>query len=345
MSLAYEEVPGGESKGLLKFWLPRLAGISVSVLCVYLAIRRADLQEFLRALRTIDLRWLLAAVLVYLLCFPIRSLRWRRILLSQKALSVRDVMAPVVLGHMANNLLPARAGEVYRAHVLGRRAHLSRSVAVGSIVAERTFDGLMLVGAILFVFFLYPEAGFLGGAALFTGFVFLALAAGIVFYGFATPGTHRIVNRIVGLLPRRLQKIVAQRLMLFLEGLRSVSTTGGYLKTGLYTALIWALEAAAISLAILSFGVVLPVGGYLLVYVMVTLGTTLPSGPGYIGPYQYAFVLALGLFAISREEALAISVAAQFALSGSITVIGLVMLWREWLRRADVIAQSRKGAS
>jgi uncharacterized membrane protein YbhN (UPF0104 family) len=78
---------------------------------------------------------------------------------------------------------------------------------------------------------------------------------------------------------------------------------------------------------------------------MVTLGTTLPSGPGYIGPYQYAFVLALGLFAISREEALAISVAAQFALSGSITVIGLVVLWREWLRRADVIAQSRKGAS
>ncbi len=343
MPLAYEELPGGESKGLLRFWLPRLAGISVSVLFVYLAIRWADLQEFLRALGTVDLRWLLAAVLVYLLGFPIRSLRWRRILLNQKALSVRDVVAPVVLGHMANNLLPARAGEVYRAHVLGRRAHLSRSVVVGSIVAERTFDGLMLVGAILFVFFLYPEAGFLGGAALFTGFVFLALVAGIVFYGFATPGTHRIVDRIVGLLPHRLQKIVAQRLMLFLEGVRSVSTTGGYLKTGVYTVLIWALEAAAILLTILSFGVVLPVGGYLLVYVMVTLGTTLPSGPGYIGPYQYAFVLALGLFAISREEALAISVAAHFTLSGSITVIGLLVLWREWLRSAEVVAQGRKG--
>ena len=329
----------------MKLWLPRLAGISVSVLFVYLSIRRADLQEFLRALGAVDLRWLLAAVLVYLSGFPIRSLRWRRILLNQKALSAGDVMVPVVVGHMANNLLPARAGEVYRAHVLGRRAHLSRSAAVGSIVAERTFDGVMLVGTILFVLLLYPEAGFLAGAALVTGFVFLALAAGIVFYGLATPGTHRIVERMVGLLPHRLQKIVAQRLMLFLEGLRSVSTTGGYLKTGVYTVLIWVLEAAAISLTILSFGVVLPVGGYLLVYVMVTLGTTLPSGPGYIGPYQYAFVLALGLFAISREEALAISVAAQFALSGSITVIGLVVLWREWLRRADVIAQSRKGTS
>ena len=220
---------------------------------------------------------------------------------------------------------------------------MSRSAAVGSIVAERTFDGVMLVGAILFVLFLYPEAGFLAGAALVTGFVFLALAAGIVFYGLATPGTHRSVERMVGLLPHRLQKIVAQRLMLFLEGLRSVSTTGGYLRTGVYTVLIWALEAAAISLTILSFGVVLPVGGYLLVYVMVTLGTTLPSGPGYIGPYQYAFVLALGFFAVSREEALAISVAAQFALSGSITVIGLLVLWREWLRGARVLARGQKG--
>jgi glycosyltransferase 2 family protein len=339
------DVPGGESKGLLKVLLPRLAGISVSVVFVYLAIRRADLQEFLRALGAVDLRWLLAAVLVYLSGFPIRSLRWRRILLEQKTLSAGDVMVPVVVGHMANNLLPARAGEVYRAHLLGRRAHLSRSAAVGSIVVERTFDGVMLVGAILLVFFLYPEADFLGGAALFIGFVFAALAAGILLHGFATPGTHRIVEWIVALMPHRLHKIVAQRLMLFLEGVRSVSTSGGYLKTGAYTVLIWALEATAISLVIISFGFALPLGGYLLVYALLTLGTTLPSGPGYIGPYQYAFVLALGFFAISKEEALAISVAAQAALSGSITVIGLVVLWREWLRNAEVVAQSRKGAS
>jgi glycosyltransferase 2 family protein len=319
-----------------------LAGISVSALCVFLAVRRADLQASWRALGTVDLRWLLAAVLVYLSGFPIRSLRWRRILVNQKVLSVGDVMVPVVVGHMANNLLPARAGEVYRAHVLGRRAYLSRSGAVGSIVVERTFDGVMLVGTVLLVFFLYPEADFLRGAALFIGFVFAALAAGILFYGFATAKMQRIVDRAVGLLPRRMQNVVALRLGLFLDGVRSVSTAGGYFKTGAYTVLIWALEAAAISLVIISFGIVLPVDGYLLVYALLTLGTILPSGPGYIGPYQYAFVLALSFFAVSKEEALAVSVAAQAALSGSITVIGLVVLWREWLRGAPVLAGRKK---
>lgn len=319
-----------------------MAGVSVSLLFIYLAIRQTDLREFLRAFGSVDLRWLLAAMLVYLSGFPIRSLRWRRILLSWKALSVGDVMVPVVIGHMANNLLPMRAGEVYRAHILGRRARLSRSGAMGSIIVERTFDGLMLVGTILLVFFLYPEAGFLGGAALFTGFVFVALAAGILFYGFATARTHRMVDRVMSLLPLRLQKLGAQRLRYFLDGIRSVSTAGGYFKTGAYTVLIWALEAAAISLAITSFGIVLPVDGYLLVYSLVTLGTTLPSGPGYIGPYQYAFVLALGFFAVPKEEALAVSVAAQLALPGSITVIGLLVLWRVWLRGTEVLSDRKK---
>jgi glycosyltransferase 2 family protein len=129
-----------------------------------------------------------------------------------------------------------------------------------------------------------------------------------------------------------MQEFIIHRLRLFMEGLRSVSTAGGYLKAASYTVLIWALEAAAISLAIISFGIALPLYGYLLVYALVTLGTTLPSGPGYIGPYQYAFVLALGFFAISKEEALAVSVVTQLALSGSITVIGLVVLWQAWLR-------------
>jgi uncharacterized protein (TIRG00374 family) len=334
---------GRERNSILKRWLPRLVGIAVSVLFIYLAVRRADLREFLGALGTVDLRWLLAAVLVYLSGFPVRTLRWRQILLNQKALSVGEVMVPVVVGHMANNLLPARAGEVYRAHVLGRRAQLSRSGAVGSIVVERTFDGLMLVGTILLVFFLYPEAGFLSGAALLTGSVFLALAVGIAFLSLATARMHRIVDRVVGLMPRRLQDFVARRLQLFLEGAKSVSTTGGHLAIAAYTVLIWALEAAAVTLVITSFGIVLPAEGYLLVYALLTLGTTLPSGPGYIGPYQYAFVLALGFFAVSREEALAISVAAQFALSGSITVIGLLVLWREWLRGTRVLAPGRKG--
>jgi uncharacterized membrane protein YbhN (UPF0104 family) len=141
-----------------------------------------------------------------------------------------------------------------------------------------------------------------------------------------------VIDRILAMLPKRLQVFIDRRLKSFLQGIRGVSTVGGSLKAVAYTALIWALETSAVALVIISFGVSLPLSGYLLVYTLTALGATLPSGPAYIGPYQYAFVLALGFFAVSQEMALAISIAAQVALLGSVTVIGLVLLLREQLR-------------
>lgn len=212
---------------------------------------------------------------------------------------------------------------------------------MGSIVVERTFDGLMLLALILLVLLMFPQTQFLGGAALAVGGVFLALAAGILIYSLTVDRTHRMLKWMFGLLPGRVRAFAGQRTGAFLKGIRGVSTAGGYLKAGAYTVAIWAMEAGAIALVVISFGVMVPVSGFLLVFALTTLGTTLPSAPGHIGPYQYAFVLALGYFTVSQETALAVSIAAQFALIGSITVIGGLLFYREQLLRP---AEARDGA-
>ena len=152
----------------MRSWLYRSAAILVSAFFVYLAVRRANLSESLHVLGTVRPGWLIAATLVYLSSFPIRALRWRLILRVQKVLSLRDLLASVFVGYMANNVLPARVGEIYRAHFLGRRARMSRSGVAASIVVERTLDGLMLVCVILLVLVLFPQEHYLGGTALLT---------------------------------------------------------------------------------------------------------------------------------------------------------------------------------
>ena len=316
----------------LKPWLYRFAGILVSVFFVYLAVRQVDLSGSLRALGAVRPGWLLAATLVYLASFPVRALRWRLILRAQKALPMHVLMSAVFVGYMANNVLPARAGEVYRAHFLGRRAGISRSGAAASIVVERALDGLMLVGAILFVFLAFPREAYLGGAALVTGVIFLSLAAGILFYGLETDRTHRSVGWALDLLPRALRERLVGRVDSFLRGIRGISTPRELLEAAAYTALVWALDACAVALVVVSFGVTLPPVGYVLVFALVALSTTLPSGPGFVGPFQYAFVLSLGSFAVSRETALAVSVVAQLSLLGPVTLVGLALLWGQQLR-------------
>jgi uncharacterized protein (TIRG00374 family) len=291
----------------------------------YLAVRRVDLSESLRVLGTARLSVLGLAVLVYLSGLPVRALRWGMVLRSQRELSLRELFVPTVVGHMANNVLPARTGELYRAHFLGRRTGTSRSGVVGSIVVERTFDGLMLVGVMLMVLLLFPGKQFLGAATFLTACVFVGLAACILLYGRQADKTHRGIALVLDLLPRALRGMIRTRLDLFLHGIRGFLGTGNLGGMGAYTVLVWTIEAAAIALVVLSFGVVLPPGGYLLVFALTALGTTLPSGPGYIGPYQYAFVLSLGYFAVPRETALAVSIAAHFALLGSAILIGLLL--------------------
>ncbi len=299
---------------------------------VYLAVRQANLSESLHALASVRPGWLIAATLVYLSSFPVRALRWRLILRVQKVLSLKEVMASVFVGYMANNVLPMRAGEIYRAHYLGQRVRMSRSGVAASIVVERTLDGLMLVCVVLLVFILFPQEHYLGGTALITGLVFLGLATGILFYGLTADKAHQVIDQALGLLPRALHERLVGRLRSFLQGIRGISTVGRFLEAGMYTVLVWVLDACAIALVVASFGVALPLVGFVLVSALVALSTTLPSGPGYVGPFQYAFVLSLGAFAVSRETALAISVAAQLALLGSVTFIGLAFLWREQLR-------------
>ncbi|CAN5632219.1 lysylphosphatidylglycerol synthase transmembrane domain-containing protein [soil metagenome] len=329
-------------KSPLKSWLYKLVGIFVSIFFVYLAVRKVDLSESLRVLGSVQPIVLAMAVLVYLTGYGFRTLRWRRILWAQKQLSLRQTVVPVFVGYMANNVLPARTGEVYRAHFLGRRARMSRSGAAASIVVERAFDGLMLVLFIVLVFLLFPQQRFLGVTVVLTGVAFVVLALLVFLYVVVADKVQWFVDRMVGILPPSLGRLLSVRLELFLRGIRGVSTIEGGLKVGAYTAVIWLCEAGAITLAVLSFGVILPPGGYLLVYALAALSTTIPAGPGYVGPYQYAFVLALGVFAVSRETALAISVAAQLALLGSVTLIGLALLWREQLRGEPMQEEPKK---
>ena len=86
----------------------KLAGILVSALFVYLAVRKTDFSESVRVLSTIQFGWLSVATLVYLSAFSVRALRWRQILRDQMALSLREVAVPVLVGHMANNVLCQR---------------------------------------------------------------------------------------------------------------------------------------------------------------------------------------------------------------------------------------------
>src|SRR5678816_1932387 len=76
------------------------------------------------------------------MCIRDRALRWRALLVPVYPVRLGSLFRLVMIGAMLSSILPARAGEFWRAHALGGEAGLSRSTVFGTIFVERVLDGL-----------------------------------------------------------------------------------------------------------------------------------------------------------------------------------------------------------
>src|SRR3989337_1235194 len=133
-----------------QFWL----GVFISVAFLYLALRGLHLGEVWSALGSANYWWLIPGVAVYFLAVWVRAWRWHYLLRPVESVPTRDMFPIVAIGYMGNNIYPARAGEVLRAVVLKRRAGVSVSASLATIIVERIFDGVVMLA---FVFLNLPE--------------------------------------------------------------------------------------------------------------------------------------------------------------------------------------------
>lgn len=92
----------------------------------------------------------LAALVAYYLAFPIRALRWRVLLLNsgepaERIPSLAVLSEIIYLSWFANSIVPAKLGDVYRGYLLRGSGGATWSHAMGTIVAERVLDVIVLV--------------------------------------------------------------------------------------------------------------------------------------------------------------------------------------------------------
>src|SRR5512142_3389073 len=103
---------------------------------------RVDLAAVVGAFRGADLRYLVPAVLLYFLGVVPRALRWFILLRPVQRVGIPRLYQVLVVGFMANDILPFRAGEVVRAFMLWEKERVAPGATIATILVERIFDGL-----------------------------------------------------------------------------------------------------------------------------------------------------------------------------------------------------------
>ncbi len=103
-----------------------------------------------------------------------RAARWRWLLRPIKSVRYPRMLGYTYLGYLANNVLPARLGELFRSHAAGEGEGISRTTVLGTVVVERVVDTVIVVGLGALAVVVLSVRGIMSSAVLL-GAAFVAL--------------------------------------------------------------------------------------------------------------------------------------------------------------------------
>lgn len=338
------EAPAG--RGRTRLW-QTLFGVAVSAVFLYLALRGISFSEVVAQVRRADALLFAASMIVVTLTFPARAIRWRVLLAAATGSTppFRPVWLATAIGFMANNVLPARAGEFARAWAASKLVGPPVTTALSTIAVERIFDGVTVV-TMLFIGIAAP--GFpdgvrisgrsLSGIATLMGVVFLAAMVVLGITAHYPAPMLRFGERVFrAVLPSRFAEIAVKIARNIVDGLSVLRSPRQFLLVLFWSFVVWGLNSASYLLAFASFHLdSLPLSAALVLQGIVVLGVAIPSAPGFVGVFQLACVAALGVYGIDRAEAGGFAIALHLGWFIPITVLGILALLRAGLKFGEL---------
>ena len=312
----------------------RIVGFVITLVFLALALWQIDLAGLGSAFSSANYLFVVPAALCTLASYLLRTVRWQRVLRPTRVVSFGGLFPVLMIGFMANNLLPARIGEFVRSYALGRKTGVSKSLGLATIFLERLLDGVTLVFLLAVVsrLMLLPEWG--AELAYIASALFVVAGLGVVLLLIEDRFLPALVRHITRPLPVRFAARIASWADFFLVGLHAFRKKRVVILLLVYSGVIWLIEGCSYLLVLRAFNVQPEEGSSLLLaafltLVVVNLGILLPSAPGYVGTFQFFMILALGAVGVQRELALSASIVSHGTQYLLVTGIGLLSLWKE----------------
>lgn len=323
-------------------------GIIVSAVLIVILLSTVDISRTIQAFALMDTNYMAFILLIFLLSFVIRALRWK-ILLNKPELKLHSLLSSIFIGFSLNCILPARAGELYRAYFFGKKENMKKTKVFTSVVLERVFDGLILFLMLCLAIYVFSPGVLFSQIACYAGALFLgSFTVLLIFAKVQESGNRRekAKNFLAGLLmflPTSLQTWANAQLNkgfsllnIFLDELKMLNSHLSLFGTVFYSVIVWLAEGLTMFIVIKSFGVEISFLGALLVLSVTAFSTLIPAGPAGIGTYQWGYVVALSAFGVDRETGFAISVMNQLLAIFLVLTAGAIFTWKEHINLEEV---------
>jgi uncharacterized protein (TIRG00374 family) len=315
-----------------RFWL----GLAVSLTFLGIFLLRTDFAEIWEALTAANYALALVSIPIYFLGFWVRTMRWHFLLRPVKDVPTLRLYPVVLIGLMANNLAPARVGELVRAYLVGERESISKSTALGTIAVDRAFDGLTLVAMLGIVTAFSGSTPGVKTIGIITALLFFA--ATMVLAALAvSPQARLMLTKVLTLLPARLAIKVESLLDAFMNGLIAIKDPLALASAALASVASWLLEASMYYVIGQAFDLEVGFHVYVLIVAAANLALSIIASPGGVGPFELATKQVLVSFAVADAAAAAYALALHAILLAPVIIVGFALLWLTQVSLSEVL--------
>jgi glycosyltransferase 2 family protein len=299
-------------------------GYAIAALCLGWVLYNVNLEDLLKNIRNLKLELVLLAIAVDTLNYIAQAVRWKFLLRPIFDISAGKSIQATYVGVFTSNVLPMRLGEIVRGYLVSKWYSKKLSEILPSIIVEHLFEGIWLALGIALTTILIPLPSYMKTASQLFGFGVIVLA-GIFFYSLLRESKLSAEYHA-----ERLRRSRGHKFRLFIEQMADGMKRIG-LKTDFFLALIvtlfsLAMQALALWLVALAFGIPLEVWQGAVVLVIVRVGVAIPNAPANIGTYQFFAALALELMGVNRNVAAGFAIVLFFVSMTPTWAIGFFAL-------------------
>lgn len=301
-------------------------GLFISAAFIYLCLRGAELDEALASLKDARYGFLFAAVVVFCLVQVLRSIRWGVLLSPIEKIDQKTLFPITCIGIMAIIVAPMRTGEIIRPYLVSIKRSVPMGSGIATILIERLIDILVLLGFLFFVLLQIPLPYWLirGGSILLA--IILSALTLIVILIIRPEATARILFPLTCRLPQRISVRMERFILNFINGFMVISDIKKLFKVFSLSLIIWIFSALAVYILFSFYNLDLGIIQGLTVMVITTLGIAIPSAPGFLGNFQFACIVALSFWGVSKTDALTFAMVYYFLNIGIIILLSLICL-------------------
>jgi len=224
-------------KGSLKF----IISIAVGAGLLFLTLNNFDLDKTISAIKSADKYNLIMALFLLVGAYILRARRW---VIWEPELKYWDSFKIILVGFMGNNILPARLGEVLRAHCAAANIKNSfgRTATLASIAIERVLDGFVLAVIGILGLFLVPLEVRLSWALALVCILFFLLTVSLILGNCFHLKIRELFVKIHKTFPGHLTSFGKEKAGCFLDGLLLIRKPITILAALAATCAIWTME-------------------------------------------------------------------------------------------------------